>query len=71
MKINTNVGAVVALLLLSISNAYAALPAAVATAFTTASDDFGDLMDLAWPFIITVVVAFLAVKFFKRVIRKA
>jgi len=59
-----------AFLALGSASAFAALPTGVATAYTTASTDFGDLMDLAWPLIITVSVAFLMVKFYKRTTSK-
>ncbi|MEK6805319.1 MAG: major coat protein [Pseudomonadota bacterium] len=48
----------------------AALPASVATAYTTAESDFGDLMDLFWPVLIVVSIAFVIIKFYKRTTAK-
>lgn len=46
--------------------AQAALPTAVGDAFTLLETDAESLINLAWPVIAAVVVAFILVKLFKR-----
>lgn len=46
--------------------AEAALPAGVQAGFTTLQTDGLALIDLAWPVIIAITVAFIIIKLFKR-----
>ncbi|TPQ24992.1 major coat protein [Methylomonas koyamae] len=44
----------------------AALPTAAATAFTTIQTDILALVDLAWPLMIAVTIAFIIMRLFKK-----
>jgi len=61
-----NGGAVVAGLVGSVGAANAALPAAVATAFTDLQTDALDLVDLAWTAVVPITIAFIILRMFKR-----
>jgi len=51
--------------------AFAALPAGAATAFTSLETDVLDLVDLAWPVVISITVAFILLRMFKRAANSA
>lgn len=61
-----NFGLVLGILFASISSAFAALPTAAETAFTTLSTDVLALVDLAWTAAIPITVAFIILRMFKR-----
>lgn len=57
--------------LMSIADAQAALNAGVATAFTTLQTDGLALVDLAWPVVTALTVAFIIIGLFKKAANKA
>jgi hypothetical protein len=57
--------------LAGISNVFAALNAGVAAGFTSLQTDALALIDLAWPVVIAVTVAFIVISLFKRAASKA
>ncbi|MCQ8130514.1 major coat protein [Methylomonas rivi] len=61
-----NGGLVLAGSVAGISSAFADLPAAASTAFTTLSTDVLALVDLAWTAAIPITVAFIILRMFKR-----
>lgn len=53
--------------LFGFGSANAALPAAIGTGFTAVTTDFNTLInDNVWPLLITVALAFLIIKLFKK-----
>ncbi len=50
--------------------ASAALPAAAGTAFTDLQTDGLALVDLAWPVVAAITIAFIAIKLFKKAANK-
>lgn len=49
-----------------VSPSFAALPTAASTAFTTIQTDILALVDLAWPLMIAVTIAFIIMRLFKK-----
>lgn len=60
-----------AVVLMSIAEAQAALNAGVSTAFTTLQTDGLALVDLAWPVVTALTVAFIIIGLFKKAANKA
>ncbi|MDP3876520.1 MAG: hypothetical protein Q8Q50_06020 [Methylobacter sp.] len=58
-------------ILMTLSEAQAALNAGVATGFTALQADALELVDLVWPVTIAVTVAFIILGLFKRAASKA
>jgi hypothetical protein len=55
----------------AVASAEAALNAGVSTAFSTIQTDGLALIDLAWPVVIAVTVAFIMIRLFKKAAAKA
>ena len=70
-KIIPFLASVVALLAFSIAPAEAALNAAVGPAFTQLQTDVLALVDMVWPVLIAVTVAFIILRLFPKAANKA
>lgn len=70
MKITQKFAAVAVLALASVS-AHAELPAAATTALTAVQTDGLAMIDAGWPVLGAIVVGFVLMKLFKRVVSKA
>lgn len=70
-KIIPFLAAVLALLVFSIAPAQAALNAAIAPAFASLQTDVLALVDMVWPVLIAVTVAFIILRLFPKAANKA
>ncbi|MCK9619163.1 MAG: hypothetical protein M0R47_01360 [Methylobacter sp.] len=71
IKVFSFIAAFVALFGFSIAPAQAALNAAIAPAFTTLNADALELVDLIWPVLISVTIAFIILRLFPKAANKA
>lgn len=65
-KIFKKIGLIAVSFLASIGLANAALPASATAAFTTLETDTLAMVDLAWPVMVAITVAFILLRVFKR-----
>jgi hypothetical protein len=71
IKVFSLIAAFAALLGFSIAPAQAALNAAIAPAFTTLQADVLELVDMIWPVLIAVTIAFIILRLFPKAANKA
>jgi hypothetical protein len=71
IKVLSFIAAFVALFGFSIAPAQAALNAAIAPAFTTLQADVLELVDMIWPVLIAVTIAFIILRLFPKAANKA
>lgn len=71
MKKYISLAGILGLFFSMIGTASAALPAAVATAFTDLLGDVNTLIDLAWTIAVPVTIAFIVLRMFRKAANSA